>query len=68
MMLDPLLSTRPQGTARLDFHNANVDEESAGAGRCGTLDLKTGRVCRQPALHPDGCDFEAPNHEAVSDR
>jgi hypothetical protein len=61
----PRAADRPEGESRLDVHNANVDEDTAKTGRCGTVDLRTGRVCRLPALHPDGCDFEAPDHPAM---
>jgi hypothetical protein len=57
-MDEPELSGRPKGEPRLDVHNANVDENRAETGECGTLDLRTGRVCRLPALHADGCDFQ----------
>jgi hypothetical protein len=59
-MSDPPVSRRLEGEPRLDVHNSNVDEDSAETGRCGTLDLRSGRVCRLPALHPDACDFQAP--------
>jgi hypothetical protein len=58
-MSEPV-SARPDGEPRLDLHNSNVDEDAAGTGRCGTLDLNSGRVCRLPALHSDGCVFERP--------
>jgi hypothetical protein len=45
------------GTERLDLHNIAIDEPAAMAGRCGTIHLPTGRVCRAPARHADGCDF-----------
>jgi len=61
---DPRPADRPEGEPRLDVHNANVDEDTAKTGRCGTVDLRTGRVCRLPALHPGGCDFEPP-HDPV---
>jgi hypothetical protein len=57
---EPTLAGRPEGEPRLDVHNRNVDEDMADAGQCGTLDLTSGRVCRLPALHPGGCDFQAP--------
>jgi hypothetical protein len=57
-MDEPELSGRPKGEPCLDVHNANVDESRAETGECGTVDLRTGRICRLPALHPDGCDFQ----------
>jgi hypothetical protein len=57
---DPPVTDRPEGEPRLDVHNSNVDEETAESGLCGTVDLSTGRVCRLAALHPGGCDFQAP--------
>jgi hypothetical protein len=59
------LSGRPEGQPRLDVHNSNVDENRADTGQCGTLDLRTGRVCRLPALHSDGCDFGAPRDPTI---
>jgi len=41
----------------LDLHNANVDEDLAEAGLCGTVNLVTGGTCDLPALHQGGCDF-----------
>lgn len=49
------------GEPRQDVHNPNIDEDSAGAGECGTLDLANGWICRRPARHPDGCRFEPPS-------
>jgi hypothetical protein len=46
---------------RLDLHNAGIDELAAAAGRCGTIHLPTGRTCRAPARHADGCDFVHPS-------
>ncbi len=45
------------GDKRLDLHNASIDEPAAAAGRCGMIHLPTGRTCREPAHHADGCDF-----------
>ena len=59
-MSEPTVSGRPEGEPRLDVHNSNVDEDAAETGRCGTLDLRSGRVCRLPALHHGACDFQAP--------
>jgi hypothetical protein len=59
-MSDPRVSRRLEGEPRLDVHNTNVDEDTAETGRCGTLDLRSGRVCRLPALHREACDFQAP--------
>jgi len=42
-------------------HNSNVDQAAAEAGRCGTLNLHTGRVCQLPALHTGSCVFELPD-------
>ncbi len=56
----PLPPDRPGGERRLDMHNINIDEVSAAAGECGTVDLANGWMCRLPAQHPDGCTFEAP--------
>ena len=58
MMVDRARSTRSKGEPRLDVHNANVNEDFAEAGVCGTLNLVTGGVCRLPALHKGGCDFQ----------
>jgi hypothetical protein len=44
---------------RLDVHNASIDQPTAAAGCCGTTDLNTGRICRSPAGHADGCDFSS---------
>jgi hypothetical protein len=60
MSNDPPVSGRPEGEPRLDVHNSDVDEETAEAGRCGALDLPSGRICQLPALHRGGCDFQAP--------
>jgi hypothetical protein len=46
------------GQPRLDLHNSNVEQAAAEVGQCGTIDLTSGRICRLPALHRDGCDFE----------
>lgn len=56
-MVNRALATRPKNEPRLDVHNANVDEDLAGAGLCGTLNLITGGACQLPALHQGGCDF-----------
>jgi hypothetical protein len=56
----PTPHTRTPDEPRLDVHNANIDQDSAAAGECGTVDLANGWKCRQPALHRDGCTFEAP--------
>jgi hypothetical protein len=53
-------STRAEGQPRLDIHNPNVDQDLAELGRCGTVSLSSGEVCRLPALHRDGCDFQPP--------
>ncbi len=53
---------RPEGEARRDVHNSNVDQDAAEAGRCGTLNLHTGRVCQRPALHPGSCAFGPPHN------
>jgi hypothetical protein len=45
------------GTERLDAHNVAIDEPAAAAGRCGTIHLPTGRICRAAARHTDSCDF-----------
>jgi hypothetical protein len=50
-------STRSESEPRLDVHNANVNQDLAEAGLCGTLNLVTGGTCRLPALHEGGCDF-----------
>ena len=52
---------RPQGEPRLDVHNSNIDLDTADTGLCGTVDLRSGRVCRLPALHANGCDFRTPH-------
>lgn len=51
-------STRSKSEPRLDVHNANVNQDLAEAGLCGTLNLVTGGTCRLPALHEGGCDFQ----------
>lgn len=70
--MGPIQASRPTSTIipsaqppyvrdeRLDLHNAGIDELAAVAGRCGTIHLPTGRTCRAPARHTDGCDFELP--------
>lgn len=55
----PPLQGRSERDQRLDVHNSNVDQAAAEEGRCGATDLNTGRTCRQPALHRDGCIFDA---------
>jgi hypothetical protein len=42
---------------RLDLHNACIDQPTAAAGYCGTIDLAKGRICQSPAGHAEGCDF-----------
>jgi hypothetical protein len=42
---------------RLDVHNTNINETAARAGRCGTVHLPTGRMCRLPALHAGACQL-----------
>jgi hypothetical protein len=56
-MPDQPLSGRPKGQPRLDLHNSNVEQVAAEHDQCGTIDLRTGRVCRRAALHSAGCDF-----------
>lgn len=56
--------TQSTGEPRLSVHNRNIDEDSAAAGQCGTLDLANGWMCRQPTLHHDGCTFEPPTPSA----
>lgn len=55
----PRAPGRRAGEPRLDVHNANIDEESAAADECGTINLANGWICRRPALHNGGCAFEA---------
>ena len=50
----PIPDAEPE---RLDVHNASIDQPASSAGFCATTDLQTGRICRSPAGHPDGCDF-----------
>jgi hypothetical protein len=57
LMVDHARTTRPKGEPRLDVHNANVNEDLAESGLCGTVNLVTGGACRLPALHDGGCDF-----------
>ena len=57
-MPDRSPSSRPEGEPRLDLHNSNIEQVAAEVGQCGTIDLRSGRVCRLPALHPDGCDLQ----------
>jgi hypothetical protein len=64
-MSDPGASRRLEGEPRLDVHNSSVDEDTAEIGRCGTLDLRSGRVCRLPALHSGACNFQAPPLDAA---
>jgi hypothetical protein len=59
-MADPSAGQRPDGEPRLDLHNTNVEQRAADADQCAMIDLRTGRVCRLPAQHPDGCDFQPP--------
>jgi len=61
MTYPPTDPGRPEGEARRDVHNSNVDQDTAEAGRCGTLNLHTGRVCQLPALHTGSCVFELSN-------
>ncbi len=61
MTYPPTDPGRPEGEARRDVHNSNVDQAAAEAGRCGTLNLHTGRVCQLPALHTGSCAFELSN-------
>lgn len=56
-MPDDSRSHRPEGEPRLDLHNSNVEQVAAEIGQCGTIDLRSGFVCRLPALHGDGCAF-----------
>jgi hypothetical protein len=42
---------------RLDVHNTNINEAAARAGRCGTVHLPTGRMCRLPGLHAGACQL-----------
>jgi hypothetical protein len=46
-----------RGGDRLDVHNTNINEAAARAGRCGTVHLPTGRMCRLPALHDGACQL-----------
>ncbi|MCW2700534.1 MAG: hypothetical protein JWQ45_2069 [Blastococcus sp.] len=55
--MNPTAESTVIGTERLDLHNVAIDEPAAAAGRCGTIHLPTGRVCRATARHADGCDF-----------
>jgi hypothetical protein len=59
-MIDSPRPPRPVGE-RIDVHNASIDEPAAAAGRCGTIHLPSGRVCRAPAHHAGGCDFGSPS-------
>jgi hypothetical protein len=53
--------------ARLDLHNASVNESAAALGHCGMTDLHNGRVCHGPAAHVGGCDFgPAPAHPPIA--
>jgi hypothetical protein len=61
----PAAPSRSAGEPRLDVHNANVDEASAAADECGTLNLANGWICRRAALHHGGCAFEAPTNAAT---
>jgi hypothetical protein len=58
-MSEPL-AMRSANEERRDIHNVSVDEQTADADLCGRVDLRTGRICRLPALHQGGCDFTAP--------
>lgn len=51
---------RPENEQRRDVHNPNIDQDAAESDLCGTLDLRTGRICLRPALHADGCEFQSP--------
>lgn len=55
-----LFDTRAERTDRQDLHTANVDQDLAGENMCGVTDLRTGRACHRPALHPDSCAFDSP--------
>jgi hypothetical protein len=54
---------------RLDVHNTSVNEAAARAGRCGTVHLPTGRMCRLPSLHEGACQlaFTDPAIPALAD-
>jgi hypothetical protein len=45
---------------RIDLHNAEIDDDAAGAGLCGMTHLATGRCCRLPARHTGSCRFVSP--------
>jgi hypothetical protein len=42
---------------RLEIHNIEVDQATAGRHLCGNLHLPSGRVCLLPERHRGGCRF-----------
>jgi hypothetical protein len=42
---------------RLDLHNSATDFDTARHGRCGFVDLATGRICRLPQRHRGPCEL-----------
>jgi hypothetical protein len=64
----PPAPSRSAREPRLDVHNANVNEDSAAANECGTVNLANGWICRRAALHHGGCTFEAPSHSTTPTR
>lgn len=67
-MAEPPVGGRAEEEERLDIHNTSVDQVTAEAGRCGRVDLRTGSMCRLPALHEGGCDFSSPTQITGTDR
>jgi len=43
---------------RLDSHNVSVNAEAVRAHCCGTMDLRTGRICLLGERHHGSCDFK----------
>ncbi len=46
------------GATRGDLHNTDIDEEVAETDLCGTVDLRTGRICIRGNRHPGSCDLQ----------
>jgi hypothetical protein len=46
--------------ARIDVHNAEIDDDAALAGLCGMTHLATGRCCVLKARHIGSCRFIRP--------
>jgi hypothetical protein len=54
--------------ARIDLHNAEIDDDAARAGLCGMTHLATGRCCVLEARHIGSCRFLGPYPTHSPDR